>query len=224
MPVPSYNLIADSEIDPESPLTSSLFFRLRDNWLAVFGIDNTDPAPAPALPPSVQKTALVVFAASSTSIGAVMTTAEHIVSTIAEAIETVDVVPGIILSPLHSNDSNSATTSVCLFHRPTTGDPWSLWKAYDVSSIEVQYASGAPTGVRVNDVATLTLANTWQTIASNIFATGHNLEGKARADSDFVYLQLRINSSAQGPSAGGFRENHLLVKATVKSYKAKAAP
>ena len=55
MPVPSYNLIADSEIDPESPLTSSLFFRLRDNWLAVFGIDNTDPAPAPALPPSVMK-------------------------------------------------------------------------------------------------------------------------------------------------------------------------
>ncbi len=37
MPIPGYTVIDDSEIDPGSPGTSSLFTRLRDNVLAIIG-------------------------------------------------------------------------------------------------------------------------------------------------------------------------------------------
>lgn len=46
MPVPSYTVIADSEIDPESPITSSLMFRLRDNVLSLLGVDPATPSPS----------------------------------------------------------------------------------------------------------------------------------------------------------------------------------
>lgn len=45
MAVPVYSVIADSEIDPESPATSSLFFRLRDNILSLLGIDPATVSP-----------------------------------------------------------------------------------------------------------------------------------------------------------------------------------
>ena len=50
MSVPTFRQILDSEIDPESPLTSELFFALRDNFLAVLEIDSTDPAPVFQIP------------------------------------------------------------------------------------------------------------------------------------------------------------------------------
>lgn len=52
MPIPNYAVILDDEIDPDSPITSSLMFRLRDNPLALFGIDPSDPSPSITLGPS----------------------------------------------------------------------------------------------------------------------------------------------------------------------------
>ncbi len=50
MTIPTYRLIADSEVDPESPVTSSLMFALRDNFLAVFGFDSTANPPVFGVP------------------------------------------------------------------------------------------------------------------------------------------------------------------------------
>ena len=41
--MPAYNPIANSEVDPESPLTSSLMIRMRDNPLAIQEGDPTAP-------------------------------------------------------------------------------------------------------------------------------------------------------------------------------------
>ncbi len=44
----TYNEILDSEIDPESPITTSLMFRLRDNLLAVIQADPSAPTISPS--------------------------------------------------------------------------------------------------------------------------------------------------------------------------------
>lgn len=45
MPVPTYSPILDSELQAGDDALSTIFVRLRDNPLAVFGVDTTDPAP-----------------------------------------------------------------------------------------------------------------------------------------------------------------------------------
>lgn len=50
MTVPTYSVIANSEIDPESPITTSLVTRLRDNPLALFQIDPATSTPTATVP------------------------------------------------------------------------------------------------------------------------------------------------------------------------------
>lgn len=215
MPVPSYNVIADSEIDPESPITSSLMFRLRDNWLAVFGIDNTDPAPAPALPPSFQTMIEEINWEASGVRGSAgtttFTTPEHIVSNLTHAIEDVQVTAprwnfdnfegsggwlapsGHFMSYVVEENAGPDLPS----HGMVGGQGNSL------KGIHVVYSASAPTGVRVATTLgskTITLANTWQTVGSVEF-TGrsyeytYTLQAKARATASQVFLQFRATIS-----------------------------
>ncbi len=46
MAVPTFAAISDSEIAPGDPALSSVFVRLRNNPLAVFGVDTSDPSPS----------------------------------------------------------------------------------------------------------------------------------------------------------------------------------
>jgi len=224
MPVPSYNLIADSEIDPESPITSSLMFRLRDNWMSVFGIDTTDPAPAPALPPSFQTMQYEYDWFASGSGNGTFTASEYIVSTIAStAIEDIQITGG----------RWSQTTIVDTSPNPvgpgghfrivsyTAGPEYNAGAGHSVCGIHVVYSSGNPTSVRVATTAgsaNITLANTWQAVAS--FSTGgttYAIQAKARATASEVYLQFRMVIS------GSNSVTSLSIPGCLKKYVPKAA-
>lgn len=50
MTVPTYSRIDDTEIDPESALTTTLFHKLRDNCLALLGADGASSSPSITTP------------------------------------------------------------------------------------------------------------------------------------------------------------------------------
>jgi len=228
MPVPSYNVIADSEIDPESPITSSLMFRLRDNVLAILSIDPADPAPVFTIPPSRQAVESALVPSVGFSKNATVTGAEIIVSAVADDVEEHEVVYGVISGVQDHGGGLEVNFEGMFYH------------------IEVPYASGSPLsviirgrlgattsyggGVSVSGSlagsittikdATIKLTNTWQTLVQyKISSDITYLEAKARADSNYVYLQLRTctpNITSMSGSA-----NLVVVR---KSFKSKAAP
>lgn len=240
MPIPSYSIIADNEIDPESPLTSSLMFRLRDNWMSVLGIDNTDPTPVFTIPSSVlHAESAPIFSATSTS-ATTLTSNEEIVSKIVDDVEFVTIEHGA-----HTNyDTNDleAETAVTTPHF-TVGKLYNsdssdgdIASCANATLIDTIYSSGSPTGVRVvargkivtnlgavaaswsGDVV-ITLANTWQTILTLGGGLGlaGTLQAKARSDVDNVYLQFRLTSIASKPA-------HIELPFARRSFKSKAAP
>jgi hypothetical protein len=129
MPVPSYAVIADSEIDPESPVTSSLMFRLRDNILAILGIDPSDPTPTFTLSPSllqlVETTTLVAAAGTDT--------AEARISHLADSVEE------NLIASLSANPYS--------VHIESTGGAGVL--NLKIDGADVHYASGSPDGITI---------------------------------------------------------------------------
>lgn len=217
MPIPTYSVIDDNEIDPESPLTTSLMFRLRDNVLAVLGIDPADPAPVFTIPPSVEKAEGVgVFFAQG--YGASDTTAEQIVSVIADDVEWIELG--------NAGYAGAIGGAGVLPHIGAHDNTPELNTGYNISLIEVLYSASVPTGVRIvahwaaitatpsspaittYDV-TITLANTYQNVISGI------MDAKARATATEVYLQLRRD-------AGGL-QTYIMVPFNRRSFKSKAA-
>jgi hypothetical protein len=233
MPIPTWSVIADNEIDPESPITTSLMFRLRDNVLAVLGIDPADPAPVFTIPPSVAKAELndIFYAAAS---GAAVATAEMIVSVLADDVEWIE----LAHSGYQATDDvpdltvGGVSPHVGSLSLPGSGNPSALVGSTELSLIDVIYSSGVPTGVRIAsrtkravystsawtisaaDV-TVTLANTWQTIHAN-FSGSVDLQAKARATATEVYLQLRTN-------AGIYSRDFIDIPFNRRSFKSKAA-
>jgi len=215
MPIPTYSVIADNEIDPESPLTTWLMFRLRDNALAVLGIDPADPAPVFTIPPSVQEAAGagVLFASGS---GATATTAEFVISEIADDVEWLEL----------SNDGDNTTGSLVphSFQRdstPTMIDGY-MFDGYNIHSIDVVYSLGVPTGVRfrvgqtrVIGTSTRATTDTTVTLTNTYQGIGGILSAKCRATASQVFLTLRV--------AAGGAFTTVCVPFTRRSFKSKAA-
>lgn len=208
MTVPAWSRIFDSEIDPESPLTSSLITRLRDNVLAILNIDPADPAPVFTIPPSVLKIAqsgLLTAHLTSSATSDTMTTSEVIISTIAEDVEVLKI-------------------AYCrlLVASPTITDP-----VVEFGDIDVVYSSGAPTGVRIQNTSgtmiTLPLTNTFTPVYTRNFSGEGDtqLSLKTRADSTHVYLQARVETGT--PYAYGMTSNFDMLF-TLSNFKSKAAP
>lgn len=201
MPVPSYQVILDNEIDPESPGTSSLFFRLRDNVLAILGIDPAEANPVMQMPPSQLVMDDFVRSSFSMSTGGGGTrtneSAEFKISRIAAGVERVEVL---------SENFTLTTTS------PSTENT-----TIQIVNIEPVYSEGVCTGVKVQGRVSaigashnidgglintssftsgvITLTNTYQDITRISDDAGSDdlhLAGKARADADFVYIQFRF--------------------------------
>jgi hypothetical protein len=193
MPIPTYSVIADSEIDPESPITTSLMFRLRDNVLAILGIDPATPSPVFTIPPSTLE-AVGPDCMFDQGYGATVTTNEVVVSVIADDVEWVELMQDVV---------TVGPTGDVLAHLGYHNNTPLIIVGWNLQLIDVIYASGAPTGVRIMasrisitaavgsptrtsyDV-TITLANTFQTVISGV------LTAKARATATDVYLQLRL--------------------------------
>lgn len=213
MAVPTYNPIADSEIDPESPITSSLMRRLRDNFLALFGIDPTDPAPVIGLPPSyiTSVTDGVMSAQGGAGASTTFTSNEIEISDTTYQLESIFVVRGRsgTVGGSASTDFNIALGNVF----------WSVSDAdilnFALDFIETQYSSGTVTGVRIAatnlaqsisdpgpasfDVI-ITPTNTFQTLSTDTIdgSKTYTLEGRVRLDSDKTYLSLRMSVSSAG--------------------------
>lgn len=202
MPVPAYSVIADTEIDPESPLTSSLMFRLRDNALSILGVDPADPTPVFTIPPSIQSVEEYFRFAASGGAGSssTFTTAENIVSKLADDVEDLQM-GGIeardTIGGSASTIFNAARGNLC--HSASNIDR----VCYAIRLVSVIYSGGSPTGVRIigDEISesttagwassfdvTVTLANTWQTLETDGTVS---FQAKARADSTDVYLQMR---------------------------------
>jgi hypothetical protein len=228
MPIPTWSVIADNEIDPESPITTSLMFRLRDNVLAVLGIDPADPAPVFTIPPSTQQAELNdTFWA--TGAGVAITTAEMIVSVVADDVEWVELAHS---GMFFTNDVPLGGVAPHVGSKTAFSDTGGVNHAYlivavELSLIDVIYSGGVPTGVRIcsrqvegtvvnEDDVIVTLANTWQTILPDIISTS-DLQAKARATSTEVYLQLRVNGSMA--SGSGF----ISIPFNRRSFRSKAA-
>lgn len=178
MPVPGYSVIDDNEIDPESPITSSLMFRLRDNILSILGIDNTDPAPVFTLPPSSLVNSLqTVYATWTNSSNATETITEMICGVRANAVETVEMLAESALWVA----AGGVVNLFALETKYTAGVP---------SSVDTYVGAPGSIGSNPITVTNLPLDNAWH----QIWATsGRSIDGKARYDATYVYIQFRIN-------------------------------
>lgn len=211
MPVPTYSRIDDSEIDPESPITTSLMTRLRDNFLAIMGIDTTATAPSFTLPASYM--AAVRHAAQrmdfdddTSHAGAEITLTQH-----SDPSELIVIGRASGTSLINSDE----------------------YAEFNIDSINVVYSAGSPTGVRFTgfvhsthvpvtayDVftpfdVTLTLTNTWQTVVED-YPTNSRLQAKLRADSTYTYLTLRTDVDNVGTCSGTF-----YFSLTIKRFQSK---
>ena len=193
MPVPVWSPIPDSMVAPEAPVSSDLMTRLRDQWASVFGYDPTaERAPAFTLPASkFLGGAASAFHARGT--GATATSAEFVVSNVADPIEWIEL----------AHDGADAHTGVLPYlNMPSY--------SFEIQLMEVIYSAGAPTGVRLRvstadntsrtavDV-TITTANTWQGVESIGPSPYHVLAAKCRVTSTQCFLQLRIT-----PQSGSY--------------------
>lgn len=222
MSIPSYNLIPDSDIDPESPITSSLMFRLRDNWMSLFGIDTTDPAPAIKLPPSTQEQGQFSWHTATGGSGATVTSAESILSVITDDVE--DWSLGQPYSAPYDTGNSVRVylaSHFCTWHDNGAASIIAAWVG--LAGVSVIYSSGNPTGVQIHWVqedspasgtATITLANTFQTVRNS---GGIHVQAKARSDGTNVYIQFRLIASAPYKPV-------INVPLVRKSFRSKAAP
>lgn len=144
MPIPSYSPIADNEIDPESPITSSLLFRLRDNILSILGIDPSNPSPVFTLAPSalVTDTATVADEAQTN-----VDTRElsAIVSRDGNACEYVE----------REYHNGTATTGLIDATIVENGNPSRNAQVY-IHTVEIVWSSGTPTSIVLDGVITQT--------------------------------------------------------------------
>jgi hypothetical protein len=235
MTVPTWSKIFDSEIDPESPITSSLIFRLRDNICAVLGIDPAS-VTVPTVPyPQSQLSSEIpsLFAVQLPSSPA--TSSENLIINIAAAMEKSDIAPSELIP------EELATRYGCahLYIGLDGGGSGLLYNEYFIGAPKLVYAAGVPDSVaipfrrnttRVNtayysgtlDAATgtisLPLDNAYHTIASaETSGSGYIMQAKARATSTDIYLQFRCDKPSGTSSWGEVHFMH-----TRHAYEAKA--
>ena len=215
MPVPSWSPIPDSDIDPDSPLTSSLLTRLRDQWAAFFGVDPTAATPPPFdFPPSQFVVDSMAFEVISRIGGSTGTTTgiEFQVCDLAKALE--------------NHDCGDSLVSTSLFGAVTT------WR---MEGFSVTYSAGAPTSLDFrfllisgaltyldsglmcasSGVVQLPLDDTYNALLhTSLFSGVDFVRAKARLSSGIVYLQFQVKSS-------GAHGGQVNVDITTKSFQSR---
>lgn len=209
MSIPTYSRIDDSEIDSESPITDALMSKLRNNNLALFGVDTVDTAPVVAGFP-----ALEAYADHVTELGTELT-----VSSIPYDIQAAIHVDGRFYAIGSSSDGNIAYAAAA---------------AVSISSASVVFSGASPTHIRIGGVSggawsapntsdeaaarglasaqahaadsafstAIPITNTWTTVvtasaAANGVSATVVVQAKARATSSAIYLQLRCPSATR---------------------------
>lgn len=176
MPVPTYSVIADSEIDPESPITESLMRRLRDNVLAVLGIDPATPSPSFTLAPSY-----MTRTDSST----------HSIVTNGPTVTGTEVSFARELSASETFKFSGYSISEGGLYGP---------EQINVTRFELVWSAGAPTSLIVDtdepQSVTIAVDNAYHAIDSGTYNSGSNtytVEAKVRYSGGIAYIQFRIS-------------------------------
>lgn len=195
MSVPTYSKIDDNEIDPESPITSSLMTRLRNNVLALLGVDTTASSPAVVFQPSFIQTSDVGVTRLTAKPSGSTDSAETVISRVASTFESVEIVRG------RSDDETPWTDTI----------PQASWamvdgavfagngNAGDILAIDINYSSGVPSTAtiryslvgtpRTTTSLTVAIDGAYHTFRSSYFNA--QLQVKFRALSGLVYMQWR---------------------------------
>lgn len=221
MAVPTYRQIADSEIDPNSPITSRLVTALRNNVLALLGIDTATASPTFTLPPSSEAVSdVLTFSAVANDTA---TTSTLTISVRANALETWRVAAPAVLF------DSGATNDHLAQHAGWGG----LDEGVVIDNIEAVYVSGTPSSVKVawsdsahitstvsampsNGIATIPLTDTW-TAVRNMPGGNAFFEAKASYDATNVYLTFRMRDTA-----GGTQKNWVYIRVIRTVYHNKA--
>jgi hypothetical protein len=211
MAIPTYAVIADSEIDPESPLTSSLMFRLRDNILALLGIDPATPSPTMNIGESVDSPRNYLdFGHRSYGYNASYNydSDEEVISEISgassEHLEIVDTPPQITMS-------GGATINLYL------------------GAITVPYVTLAPQAIEIryrgDSTSDWTLFtspndNTYRTLLT--WGSYNHIQVKSRITSTQVFLQFRCHGDTPGTTTTS-RFNLAVLRREYRSKNAATA-
>lgn len=208
MTIPTYSRIDDSEIDPESPVTSSLMFRLRDNLLALLKIDIGETSPTFNIVPSILQIAdISQYIAAAAVGGTTLDTSEFIVSVRSAQCETIEI--GAVGALTETGGAYPTPPSHFMGYQSTAG----RFVRGTISAISAVYSATVPSSVRVVghmsanaspqfDVS-LPLDNAFHTIKQG--ATTHEeLQGRARYDATNVYLTLRLLNDFNFTNKAGF--------------------
>lgn len=210
MPVPSWTAIPDSMVAPEAPVSSDLMTRLRDQAASVLGYDPTQvSAPTFTLPKSkleiTQNNLLYAthsFTATTTSV-----TSEIIISSVDDAVETIDVQPYLLSSVNGGNMAAFVAANEPLLGHMFTNQSGGGWIQF--TAINVPYTAGSPDSVDITltdengtglSTVSLPLDNSWYNLHGSYGTI--SFQGRARATSTDVYLTLR--ALAGGTGAGIF--------------------
>lgn len=209
MPVPVYAPITDAEVSPEAPITSSLMFRLRDNFLAILGIDNTNPAPVFQPPPYTYtpsaKVELISVISSFTSR----------IDTLAE-VSISDVTKSDWLMPRNQQYFTGLAGSLPYPVSYVFFGHLDNFCGANVVNMNVIWAAGTPTDVHVDgrvfgDAMSpgsvfsfdVPIDNAWHNLTySERTGIGHvYVDMKARLDGNLVKVQFRTQTTNNGTGA-----------------------
>ena len=215
MPVPVWQEILDTEIDPESPITASLMQRLRDNPLALLGIAPDDPAPVMTLPPSAMFPLYRSVCTAPFNDNSLAYSNEVICSIRTAATE------------LFHNHSGAWSANYIT-------NSWTSVFSGNIWAIDTKYAEGSPESVDVflsysgrggiappvsgTGTVNVPLTNTYTLLASR-GGYPQNLWMKARFDADYVYAQFQTQMPNGNSGTGGA----LVIPYTIRGFKNKAS-
>lgn len=235
MTVPTWSKIFDSEIDPESPITSSLIFRLRDNICAVLGIDPASvTVPTVPYPQSqIRCRRIGKFVSRPTSLS-YATTSENLVCAIGAAMEKNDIQNAQAISPAATPPITQVVPefpySIQLMTDTQLQDTWLLSGPYITyvggvpDSLDLQFirdisqgsATYSGTLDATSGVIQLPLDNAYHPILSGGSAC---IQAKARATSTDIYLQMEARINVSGARTLYPQMNFININ---YSYEAKA--
>lgn len=215
MTIPTYTVIADAEIDPEAPLTSSLFYRLRNNVCALLNVDPSDTNPSVSFQASRLAVSLSGVITMDGNPAYTIASNELQIATIGNSFEYITVQPITLdVGPSGVGSAGSFATFMQTagyggVYTPMTGHLFSdtsgagspTKPTFAVLSLELIYSGLVPTSLvmRLRDYTgtvtstSLPIDNVYHNIGTN--GTNCTWKAKVRATATQVFLQLQIDSN-----------------------------
>lgn len=199
MAVPTFTLLTEAQFDPGKPMTQEIGLALWRNWMAVFGIDDTDASPVLTLAPSAIRTvATTIYQTKDTTL-----TTDNAISDLAAACET-----NIQMRAAGDGAPYSGYGPHCHVGNNSVG-----YMDFDITGLDCNYSGGSPNGVNMTIIqyarafsggsevfsalsnltptaTVVPLDNAWHDLIGN----GSNVffSAKARSSSGILYLQLKM--------------------------------